>query len=118
MTLLTTPFENDPALQFRIDAFEVPDAARAEFEDAMRRNLSFLTTLPGFRGHLVFRKTGGSSRFDVVTLAAWESRDALDAARAAVQAYYERIGFDRTAQLARWRVRAELGGYEVVRAAG
>ena len=117
MTLLTTPLENDPALQFRIDAFEVPGDARAEFEEAMTRNLGFLASLPGFRGHLVFRKTGGASRFGVVTLAVWESRQALDAAGVAVRAYYQRIGFDRAAALARWRVSSELGGYEVVRAA-
>ncbi|ABC80321.1 antibiotic biosynthesis monooxygenase family protein [Anaeromyxobacter dehalogenans] len=115
MTLLTTPLENDPALQFRIDAFEVPEDARAEFEAAMTRNLELLTSLPGFRGHLVFRKTGGPSRFGLVTLAIWESRAALDAAGVAVRAHYERIGFDRAAALARWQVRSELGGYEVLR---
>ncbi|GAO01754.1 antibiotic biosynthesis monooxygenase [Anaeromyxobacter sp. PSR-1] len=115
MTLLTTPLEDDPALQFRIDAFEVPEDARAEFEAAMHGNLEVLAGLPGFRGHLVFRKTGGPSRFDVLTLAVWESRAALDGAVAAVRAHYERIGFDRTAALARWRVRSELGGYEVLR---
>lgn len=118
MTLLTTPLESDPALQFRIDAFEVPEDTRAEFEEATRRNLAFLATLPGFRGHLVFRKTGGASRFDVVTIAVWESREALDAAGSAVRAYYQRIGFDRAEALARWRVSSELGGYAVLRAAG
>ncbi|ACL63931.1 Antibiotic biosynthesis monooxygenase [Anaeromyxobacter dehalogenans 2CP-1] len=115
MTKLTTPLENDPSLQFRIDAFEVPEDARAEFEAAMRANLEVLAGLPGFRGHLVFRQTGGPSRFGLITLAVWESRAALDAAATAVRAHSERIGFDRTAALARWRVRSELGGYEVLR---
>ncbi len=66
MTTLTAAIENDPDLEFRIDSFAVPDGSRAEFEEAMRRNLAFLETLPGFRGHLVFRKTGGPTDLDVV----------------------------------------------------
>nr|WP_143827888.1 antibiotic biosynthesis monooxygenase [Anaeromyxobacter sp. Fw109-5] len=89
--------------------------SRAEFDEATRRNLDFISTLPGFRGHLVFRKTGGPTAFDVVTLAVWESQEAIDQAATAVRAHYERIGFDRAASLERWQVRSELGGYEILR---
>jgi len=111
---LTAEIENDPNLVFRIDSFTVPEASREEFEGAMHRNLAFLETLPGFRGHLVFRKTSGPSAFDVVTLAVWE-RGAAERAAAEVRAYYQRIGFDPAASMARWRVRGELGNYEVER---
>jgi hypothetical protein len=63
-----------PDLQFRIDGFSVPAASRGELEAAMRRNLAFLETLPGFLGHVVFERTSGESAFDLVTIAVWESR--------------------------------------------
>ena len=116
MSALTAEFENDPNLVYRIDGFTVPEASREEFEGAMHRNLAFLETLPGFRGHLVFRKTSGPSALDVVTLAVWE-RGAAERAVAEVRAYYQRIGFDPAASMARWRVRGELGNYEVERRA-
>lgn len=103
--------ESAEKLRFRVDSFSVPESARGEFEAAMRRNLSFLETLAGFRGHLVFEKTGGPGEFNVVTIAAWESGEALEKARAEVRSYYQKIGFDLTATLARWGVRAEPGEF-------
>lgn len=103
--------ERRPELCYRVDCFSVPAAARAEFEASMRRNLAFLETLPGFLGHVVLEKTGGPSAFEIVTIATWESRDALERAGAAVRAYYARIGFDVQASLARWGARAELADY-------
>lgn len=96
-------------LQFRIDNFAVPDEARDEFDMAMHRIVAFLETLPGFLGHTVFEKTGGKTAFNIVTLAAWESKDALEAAGSEARAFYKRLGIDMPAMLARWGVRAELG---------
>jgi heme-degrading monooxygenase HmoA len=103
--------EAHPNLQFRIDAFSVPDAARAEFHAATRRNLAFLQTLPGFMGHTVFEKTSGPSTFDIVTIAVWESPEAVVNAAEKVRAYYQQIGFDVQAAIARWGVTASLGFY-------
>lgn len=112
MPRITLDTEAAPEQQYRIDSFVVPDAVRAEFESTMRRNLAFLSTLPGFLGHVVFEKAGGPGAFNVVTLAAWESRAALDAARAKVAAYYQELGFDPARSMARWGVKAELGRYQ------
>ncbi len=100
-----------PNLQFRIDCFSVPAASRGEFEAAMRRNLDFLETLSGFLGHVVFERTSDASAFDLVTIAVWESPDAIEAAGQKVRAYYRGIGFDMPAVLARWKVEASLGYY-------
>jgi heme-degrading monooxygenase HmoA len=102
---------NHPNLQFRIDAFSLPAAARAEFEAAMDRNAAFLETLPGFLGHIVFEKTSGPTQFDIVTMAAWESPEAVAAAGERVRAYYQSIGFDLSATLARWGATASIGVY-------
>src|SRR5215510_1840877 len=103
--------ESEASFSYRLDCFFIPDAAREEFEAAMRRNLAFIETLPGFRGHIVLEKTGGPTTFNIVTIAGWESREALDKAGTAVRSYYQEIGFDPGASLARWGARAELGNF-------
>jgi len=102
-------------LSFRVDSFYVPEAARAEFEATMRRNMAFIETLPGFMGHVVLEKTSGPTRFNFVTIAGWASDEALENASAAVRAHYEKVGFDRAAMLARWGAEAEIGEFQVRR---
>lgn len=113
--MITIDLERNPDLQFRIDNFSVPEAARAEFDAAMRRNLAFIETLPGFMGHVVFEKTGGPTSFNVATIAIWESKEAIDKAGEQVRAYYKKIGFDMPAMVARWGVKAEVGTFTAPR---
>ena len=77
----------------------------------MQRNLGFIETLPGFLGHVVFESIGGPTRFNLVTIAVWESAEAIEAAVAKVRDYYQRIGFDVQETLARLGVEAEIGNY-------
>jgi hypothetical protein len=107
-----TSFEMRPGSQYRIDCFDVPTTARSEFEAAMHRNFAFIKTLPGFLWHFVFEKSSGPSRFNVVTIAAWESADAINNAVSAVRQYYQKIGFDPVAATAKWGVAGEIGQYE------
>ncbi|MBI5070385.1 MAG: antibiotic biosynthesis monooxygenase [Deltaproteobacteria bacterium] len=107
--MLANATPGNPDFRYRIDAFQVPKGSRAEFEAAMNRSLAFLRTLPGFRGHAVYVKSAGPSRFDVITVATWESQAAVDRASEQVRAYHGRIGFDPPAAMARWGVKAELG---------
>lgn len=100
-----------PNRVYRLDQFAVPLDARGNFEAAMRRNLAYLSTLHGFQGHVVLTKVGGPTRFHYATLAAWEDAAAFERAKEAMQAYMAQIGFDAAAQLAEWRVEAELGAY-------
>jgi heme-degrading monooxygenase HmoA len=111
MPAIQIDLDENPNLYFRIDSFTVPDAARAEFVAAMRRNMAFIETLPGFRGHLVFEKTGGPTSFNLVTIAVWENSEAIEKAGVEVRAYYQKIGFDPPAMMARWGVKGELGNY-------
>jgi hypothetical protein len=115
MPSFTLDFDKHPRLRFRIDSFAVPAAARVDFEAAMRRSLAFIETLPGFLGHHVFEKVSGPSNFNVVTIAVWESPEAIDGAILAVRDYYERIGFNPGEATAGWGVVAEIGQYEAVR---
>jgi hypothetical protein len=115
MASLHIDLDTDPQLQFRIDHFNVPAAVRAEFEQAMKRNLAFLQSLPGFRGHLVFEKVSGPSTFNITTIAAWESAEAIEKAATQVRAYYERIGFNPAEFTARHGIAAEIGVYNAPR---
>lgn len=103
---------HQPGQRFRLDSFSIPDAAREGFEVAMKRNLAFIRTLPGFCGHVVFEKRAGDSTFNLVTLAAWESQEALDRAGSEVRAHYTRIGFDMAGTLRRWGVELIRADYE------
>src|SRR5262249_11157961 len=80
MASYSLDFDKFPNLQFRIDSFTVPAAAVDEFESAMRRNMAFIQTLPGFQWHQIFEKTGGPSVYNVITIAVWESAEAIDRA--------------------------------------
>jgi heme-degrading monooxygenase HmoA len=112
MKPLTIDLEARPNVQFRIDAFTVPASSRAEFDAAMRRNLAFIETLPGFLNHMVFEKTGGPTSFDIVTVAVWESSEVIAAAGEKVRAHYQSIGFDMPAMIARLGITASLGYYK------
>ena len=113
--MINIDLENNPNLYFRIDNFSVPDAAREEFEAAMRRNMAFIETLPGFLGHVVFEKTGGPTTFNIATMAVWENKEALEKASVEVRAYYQKIGFDTASALAQWGVKAEIGTFSAPR---
>jgi len=109
MTSLDLDPHRRPGQRFRLDSFSIPDEAREAFEAAMRRNMAFIRTLPGFCGHLAFEKRAGDSPFNLVTLAVWESQEALERAGAEVRAHHAQIGFDMAGMLRRW-------GIELVRA--
>ena len=114
MTAFNLDFEQHPDLRFRIDSFSVPASARAEFEAAMKRNMAFIQTLPGFLWHLAFVKATGPSKFNIVTVAVWESPEAIEKALVAVRQFYERIGFDPAEAIKRWGATAEIGQYQVL----
>jgi len=88
---------------YLIDTFQVPAAVRGEFETAMRRNRDYIRTLEGFRGDAVLVRKQGEA-FDIATIAVWEDSEAIARAKEQVAAFYQRIGFDMAATVARWGV--------------
>ena len=114
MAAFTLDFAKHPQLRFRVDNFSVPASVRADFQAAMQRNFAVIQTLPGILWHLVFEKASGPSTFNIVTIAVWESPDAIEKAIAAVRAYYEKIGFNPAAATAEWGVTSEVGQYYVL----
>jgi hypothetical protein len=92
-----------PTGVYLIDTFLVPAAARDELETAMRRNREYIRTLEGFCGDAVLVRRQGES-FDIATIAVWESPAAIARAKEQVADFYQRIGFDMPAAIARWGV--------------
>ncbi len=92
-----------PTAVYLLDTFLVPAAVRDEFEAAMRRNRELIRSLDGFRGDAVLVRKQGES-FDIATIAVWESPAAIAHAKEEVAAFYQRIGFDMPATIARWGV--------------
>ena len=101
--------DKDPDVHIRLDSYCVPAAARAEFEAGVQRSVALLETLPGFRAHLALAKESGGSAFNIVTIAVWQSSEAMANAITHVQAYYQRIGYDPRESAARLGITAEVG---------
>ncbi|MFT3696591.1 MAG: ester cyclase [Kofleriaceae bacterium] len=88
---------------YLIDTFTIPAASRADFEAATKKNRDFIRSLPGFRGDAMFTKSQGEA-WDVATIAAWDSPQAIADAKDKVAAYYKQIGFDPAAAMKKWGV--------------
>lgn len=77
-----------------IDTFIVPEQARQAFLNHMNINRNLIKMLPGFVGDHAYEKTGGDGRFNYITIAVWESEEAVANAKKAVTAQYEKEGFN------------------------
>lgn len=76
-----------------IDHFNVPDAARAAFDERRRLSEAIVKAQPGFVEGFVYEPLEGGP-YTHITTAVWESADAFAAARRAVAGEYERRGID------------------------
>lgn len=96
---------------YRIDKFVVPSSACTEFLDKVKRTHEFLRTLPGFVQDYILEQTDGPGAFNVVTIAIWDNAEAIEAARKAVMARHEAMGFNPQETFARLGVKADLATY-------
>ena len=94
-----------------IDRFSVPVNARKEFMERMTYNRNFLKKLPGFIEDNAYETTGNEGNLLIVTVAVWESDEAIARAKEAVQAEYKKIGFNMPEFLQRQNISIERGIY-------
>jgi heme-degrading monooxygenase HmoA len=99
---------------FRIDRFLVPQAARAEFLSRVLQTHRLLADQPGFLGDHVVERAAASDANEIVTIAVWESEEAVVSARKAVQAMHKAAGFDPGSLFHRLEIKAEIGNYAPV----
>lgn len=77
-----------------IDKFFVPANAAEEFVQRMDYNRTFLRKLQGFVSDQAYQQTDENENKIFITVAIWESLDAINKAKEAIQAEYKRIGFN------------------------
>jgi steroid delta-isomerase-like uncharacterized protein len=94
-----------------IDKFLIPAAAKQEFYERMNINRTFIKSLPGFIEDAAYEYTDANGNLICVTVALWESREALVKAKEAVQAEYKKQGFDGVEMLKRLNIVADRGIY-------
>ncbi|MFD1875524.1 hypothetical protein [Hymenobacter bucti] len=97
-----------------IDKFFVPAAAKTEFYQMIAMNRGFLQKLPGFIEDAHYEHSDEQGNLRYVTVAAWGSTQAIDSAKEAVQAEYERQGFDAATMIERLGITIDRGIYREV----
>ncbi|MNZ68692.1 SnoaL-like polyketide cyclase [compost metagenome] len=108
-----TLLSNDPAneVQF-IDKFLVPAAAKKEFYDRVNINRNFIKKLPGFIRDNVYEYIDENGNTICITIALWKNKEALSAAKTAVQEEYKKTGFDPAEMFKRLNISADRGVYK------
>lgn len=99
---------------YRVDRFSVPEAGRAEFLERVAGTHAVLRLQPGFVRDAVLEKTSTPGAVDIVTVAEWESAEAIERAGAAVRRMHAETGFDRAEMFARLGIEADIGVYRPV----
>ncbi|MGR4069625.1 antibiotic biosynthesis monooxygenase [Halomonas sp. LR3S48] len=99
---------------FRVDKFSVPEAARETFLKRVRDTHQVLRRQPGFITDSILEQVAGSGRFNIVTIAEWESQEAIDAARMAVTKAHRENGFDPQETMARLGIEADIANYQPI----
>lgn len=97
-----------------IDKFFVPAAARKEFSERMSINRDLIKTMPGFIDDAAYIYTDDKDNLICITIAQWESREAMDKAKEAVQASYKQEGFDLAEMFTRLNISVDRGIYSMV----
>lgn len=86
---------------FRIDTFACPTVHQAAFEDRLAIIHGYFDTLPGCLYNRVAVSAGeNGDMVKIATIVEWRDRQALDAAKSAVGAFYAKSGFDPAAFMA------------------
>lgn len=96
----------------RIDKFVVPQTARAEFLQKVRATHEILRRQPGFIRDALLEQVSGPGRFNIVTVAEWESQAAIDAARAVVMKAHAESRFSPQEMMARLGIEADIADYK------
>ena len=94
-----------------IDRFVVPNTAKAEFLERMKINRDFIKTLPGFVDDSAYEQAGEAESY-YVTTAIWRDQQAIQKARAAVTAEYQREGFNPPEFMKKLHIKMERGVYK------
>lgn len=82
--------------------------------EKVRITHAILKQQPGFVRDLLLEQTAGPGRFNIVTIAEWESQTAVDQAREAVAVAHRQIDFRPQELVERLGIQADLGNYRMI----
>lgn len=99
---------------FRVDRFTVPSSARDEFLRRVADTHRILATQRGFVRDFVLEQSAGVDAFNLVTMAEWESQEAIERARDVVADMHRQLGFEPREMFTRLGIHAELGSYRAL----
>ena len=108
----TDSIQTNNSEQYFIDKFYVPRNSRQEFYERAKINRDFIRTLPGFIEDAVYERTDENGDFAIITVAIWQSEEAINNAKQAVQAEYKREGFDMQGLIKRLNITIDRGVYK------
>jgi heme-degrading monooxygenase HmoA len=94
-----------------IDKLTVPVSAKEEFIKRMNANRAIIQKQPGFIKDEFFEPIDVHGDLIYYTMATWENQEAFQKARQAVQAEYQREGFDMMAFVQKFNIKIERGAY-------
>jgi len=104
--------KSETSEQIFIDRFIVPEKAKQEFTERMNINRSFIKNLPGFIEDTVYERVDEQGNLIVVTVAVWANPEAIKKAKEAVQAEYQKQGFNVQEMLTRLNIIIDRGVYK------
>jgi heme-degrading monooxygenase HmoA len=96
---------------FRVDRFTVPESARDEFLAQIAETHHILRTLPGFVRDAILEKPGGPGELVILTIAEWDSTEAIANARRVIQDRRAETGFEPQEFMAKLGITPELASY-------
>jgi heme-degrading monooxygenase HmoA len=99
--------------QILIDKVIVPSEAVREFNTLLTFNRDFIKKLPGFIEDQVYERSDEDGNLVIITVAVWESGDAIKKAKEAVQAEYQKQGFNLQEVLKRLQITIDRGIYKI-----
>ena len=105
---LLTKKTNQERVRF-VDTFVIPAYVNDEFMKRVKINREFIKKLPGFVEDAAFERKDGNGNIIFMTIAVWENEQAVQNAKEAVQAEYNREGFDPAELLRRLNITMDRG---------
>ena len=90
----------------------MPQNAGAEFLQKVRSTREILRRQPGFIRDALLEQVSGPGRFNIVTVAEWESQAAIDAARAVVMKAHAESVFSPQEMMARLGIEADIADHK------
>jgi len=97
---------------FRVDRFVVPCQVLEPFMARLRVTQRLLDEREGCHQNLVLLGAANGDVIGVVTVVEWASGEAMNAAKAAMQAHYAQEGFEPAEFMRSLGVRADMAAYQ------